>query len=88
MSTNAFGEHGIVFQSMDQVKRYDSLSLLNEHSDPYFYLHNLSVQFIPFKLGKLKNFSKGEKHNAKSVHEARYSRMQIMTLTGTTRGMF
>ena len=83
MSTNAFGEHGIVFQSMDQVKRYDSLSLLNEHNDLYFYL-----QFIPFKLGKLKKISKGEKHNAKSVHEARYSRMQIMTLTGTTRGMF
>ena len=61
MSTNAFGEHGIVFQSMDQVKRYDSLSLLNEHSDLYFYLHNLSVQYIPFKLGKLKKFFEGRK---------------------------
>ena len=32
------------------------------------------------------NYLKGKKDKAKSVHEARYSRMQIMTLKGTTRG--
>ena len=31
---------------------------------------------------------KGKEDRAKSVHEARYSRMQIMTLKGTTRGTF
>ena len=32
------------------------------------------------------NYLKGKKDKAKSVHEARYSRMQIMSLKGTTRG--
>ena len=32
------------------------------------------------------NYLKGKKDKAKNVHEARYSRMQIMTLKGTTRG--
>ena len=32
------------------------------------------------------NYLKGKKDKAKSVHEARCSRMQIMTLKGTTRG--
>ena len=32
MSARIFREHAIVFQSMDQVERYDTLKLLNEHS--------------------------------------------------------
>ena len=31
VSPRAFREHGIISQSMDQVKRYDGLQLLNEH---------------------------------------------------------
>ena len=31
VSARAFREHGIISQSMDQVKRYDGLQLLNEH---------------------------------------------------------
>ena len=31
---------------------------------------------------------KGKKSKAKSVHEACYARMQIMTTKGTTRGTF
>ena len=39
---------------------------------------NFYVQYIPFKLGKLKNYLEGKKDKAKSLHEARYSRMRIM----------
>ena len=37
MSVRVFQERSIVFQSMDQVKRYDDLSLFNEHGDLYFF---------------------------------------------------
>lgn len=57
---------------MDQVKRYDSLSLLNEYVDLYFSLHNFGVQIVPFKLEQLKNIKliEGKKDLAKIVHEA------------------
>ena len=66
---------------MDQVKRCDSLKHSNEHGDVYFYftIYRLLIWEII-----LKNYSKGKKDKAKSVH----SRMQIMTLKGTTRGTF
>ena len=32
-----FRERSVVFQSMDKVKRYDDLSLFNEHGDLYFF---------------------------------------------------
>ena len=59
ISARAFREHGIVFHSIDQVKRYDSLSLLNEHGDLYFW-HNFGIQFISNKLGKLKKIIRKE----------------------------
>ena len=52
MSARAFREHGIVFQSMDRVKKYDGLLLLNEHSHLYFALHDFGEQIISFKLKK------------------------------------
>ena len=50
--------------------------ILSSHDDLYFLLHNFGEQIIPFKLGKLKNnYLKGKKDEAKSVHEAHYSRI-------------
>ena len=73
MSARAFREHGIVFQSTDQVKRYDGLRLLNEEGDLYFYCIILMKKIIPFKSGKLKKkTSNGKKDKAKSVLEAHY----------------
>ena len=39
ISTRAFREHGIVFQSIDEVKRNVGLHLLNERGDLYFSFH-------------------------------------------------
>ena len=36
----------------------------------------------------MKKISKGKEDEAKSMHKACYPRMQIMTLKGTTLGMF
>ena len=74
ISARAFREHGIVFKSMDQVKRYEIL-----------YCIILMYNFW----GELKkNYLKGKKDKTKSVHKACYSRMQIRTMKGTTRGTF
>ena len=56
---------------------------MNEHGD-FFLLHNFGVQIVPFKLAK-KKFIQGKKDMAKSVHKARYSIAQVMTLKATTR---
>ena len=69
---------------MDQVKRYNSLWLVNNHSDRYLLLHNFVVQMIPFKLEKLKKNSEEKKDMAKSVHKACYIIMQITILKTTT----
>ena len=44
------------------------------------FLDDFYVQVIPFKLGKSKNFFEEKKYKAKSVHEARSSKMQIILL--------
>ena len=65
MSTHTFQEHGIVFQSVDQVKRYDQFfSSMSKHGDLYFLLHKFHVPFIPFKLRILKKSPKGKKDKA------------------------
>ena len=84
MSTCTLPKHGTIFQSVDQVKRCNGLKLLNENGDIYFFWQNFGAQFIPIKFGKLEKNSLREKKIAKSVHKAHYSRMQIMTLKGTT----
>ena len=61
MSARAPREHGIVFQYMDQAKRYDGLWLVNEQVDLRFSLHNFSVQIIPFKLEKENKIIEGKK---------------------------
>ena len=53
--------HGIVFQSMDEVNRFDGLLLVNEYGNLYFLLHNFEGQIIPFKLEKLKKIIGGKK---------------------------
>lgn len=53
-------------------------SCKNEHGGLYFLLHYFGVQIIAFKLEKLKKNINGKKDIAKSVHEARYSILQIM----------
>ena len=67
---------------MDQAKRYDGLWLVNEQVDLRFSLHNFGVQIIPFKSEKEKKNHRREKRKSlvKSIHEARHSMMQIITL--------
>ena len=78
MSARAFREHGIVFQSEDQVKRYDGLSSRRSTVTDIFSGIILLKKLSSFKLGKLKkNYSKGKRDKAKSAHEARYSTMQL-----------
>ena len=48
----------------------------------YIFLHNFIVQFIPFKLGRLKKIFDQKKTKTKSVHKAWYLRVQITTLKG------
>ena len=44
---------------------------------------------IPLNKRKFKkNYSNGKKDVAKSVHKARHTMIQIMTLKATTRGTF
>ena len=38
MNVRAFWEHGIVFQSTDQIKGYDGLKLLNDYGDQSFFI--------------------------------------------------
>ena len=63
---------------------------MNEHRDPYFLFRSFGVQIVPLELEKLKktNSTKGKKDMAESVHKARHSMMQIMTLKASTRGTF
>ena len=56
---------------------------------PISFLHNFGVQFIPFKLGKLKkDYWKGKKNRTKSVHKACFLRVQIMTLKKWLKEIF
>lgn len=55
--------HGIVFQSMDEVNRYDGLLLVNEYGNLHFLLHNFEGQIIPFKLEKLKKLLEEKRYN-------------------------
>ena len=45
MSMGAVQEHSIVFQSMDQVKKYNGLWLLNKHGDLNFFCIILVYKF-------------------------------------------
>ena len=79
---------GFFFQLMDEVKMYFGLWLLDDHGDLQFLLYNFGVQIIPLNWRNWNKKSKEKKERTNSVHEARYSIMQIMTLTVTTRGTF
>lgn len=62
---------------------------MDKHSDLYCLWHNFGGKFIPFKLEKIfKKLFDGIKDKDKSVHEAHYLRMQIMTLKETTQETF
>ena len=66
--------------------------------EQYYRQLNILLRSFSTKTLRISNFVKcqvilsltvkGKKDRAKSVHEARYSKMQIMTLKGTTRGTF
>ena len=87
ISACAFRQHGIVFQSIDEVMRYHGLKLLNKRG--ILLLHNFGMQISPFKLEKfLKNHRRQEKDMVKSVHEGHYLKTQIMALKAMTRGTF
>ena len=55
ISARAFRERGVAFQSMDQVKRCDGLSLWNEHDDHYFYCIILVNKLFPLNWRNLEN---------------------------------
>ena len=55
ISARAFRERGVAFQSMDQVKRSDGLSLWNEYDDHYFYCIILVNKLFPLNRGNLEN---------------------------------
>lgn len=87
ISACAFRQHGIVFQSIDEVMRYHGLKLLKKRG--ILLLHNFGIQISPFKLEKfLKNHRRQEKDMVKSVHEGHYLKTQIMALEAMTRGTF
>ena len=54
ISARAFREDGIVFQSIDEVNRYEVLSLLNKHGDLYFCCTILVYKLSALTLEKLK----------------------------------
>lgn len=63
--------------------------LFNEHDDVYLLFHDFLKKLSPLNwTNSKKKSSKGKKDAAKSVHEARYSTLQIMTLKRSTRGKF
>ena len=55
ISARVFRERGIAFQSMDQVKRWDGLSLWNEHDDHYFYCIISVNKLFPLNWRNLEN---------------------------------
>ena len=82
----------IVFKSMDQVKRYSALYLLNKHNNLQLLFLNFCLQIIHYTC-MLKKFKKkihlrGKKGIAKSVHKALYSRMKIKILKAMRWGTF
>ena len=75
----------LFFQSMGEENRHDGVLLLNEHGGLCVLFRDFGIRIIP--LNKKKNNNKrisGKKDRAVSVHEARYSRMQIMTMKART----
>ena len=54
ISARAFREDGIVFQSIDEVNRYEVLLLLNKHGDLYFCCTILVYKLSALTLEKLK----------------------------------
>ena len=61
---------------------------MDKHSDLYCLWHNFGGKFIPFKLEKMfKKLFDGIKDKDKSVHEAHYLRMQIMTERNDSRNI-
>lgn len=70
MSAHAFREHGIAFQPIDEVNKYDGLSLLNEQGDLYFLLTNFGMSHKPLWIEETKKkIIMGRKGKAKSVDE-------------------
>ena len=53
ISARAFREDGIVFQSIDEVNRYEVLLLLNKHGDLYFCCTILVYKLSALTLEKL-----------------------------------
>ena len=54
ISARAFREDGIVFQSIDEVNRYEVLLLLNKRGDLYFCCTILVYKLSALTLEKLK----------------------------------
>ena len=66
---------------MGEENRHDGVLLLNEHGGLCVLFRDFGIQIIPLN-------KKRKKDGAISVHEARYSRMQIMIMKARTWGTF
>ena len=78
MSARAFRERGIVFQSEEEVKRYDGLSSRRSTVTDIFSGIILLKKLSSLNWGNQKKIIRREKRDkAKSAHEARYSTMQL-----------
>ena len=86
MSAHAFREHGIAFQPIDEVNKYDGLSLLNEQGDLYFLLTNFGMSHKPLWIEETKKKKLLWEEKVKLKAWTKW-RMQITT-KATTRGTF
>lgn len=78
ISIHAFQEHWFLINGPGK-EEWRSLAL-EQARWPLLIKANFGVQIILFKLEKLKKIMKGKKVIAKGLHEACYSRIQIMTM--------
>ena len=74
----------LFFPSMGEENRHDGVLLLNEHGGLCVLLMDFGIQIIPLNQKNNDQRISGKKDRAISEHEARYSRMQIMTLKART----
>lgn len=74
----------LFFQSMGEENRHGGVLLLNEHGGLCVLFRDFGIRIIPLNKKKNNKRISGKKDRAVSVHEARYSRMQIMTMKART----